>query len=163
MACSDLYTTIAQHLKAPAAPPGNVNTASLTLTAQSPGNPDALVQTVYGFFTLNPAGDLVTSSLSGVSNNGAVTADEVTNLTRAWTVTLKADGSLTVQEGSGPPLALDETFSSTDGNCGLAPNFFVGTFTVPSGGFRLPGHPVPPPQAGVVVMSIALGSSAPIQ
>ena len=162
MACSDLYAAVVQHLSGPASQPNEVNVAYLTLTAQSPGNPNALVQTVSGSFTRDATGDLVSANLAGVSNNGAVSADEVTNLTRAWTVTLKADGTLEVQEGTAPPLALDQTFSSKDGNCGFAPDFFVGTFKVPAG-LSLPGRPAPPQQTGVVVMSIALASVVPIQ
>jgi hypothetical protein len=161
MACPDLYTAIVQHLKSPPPQPSFVNVAYLTLTAQSPAAPnteDALVQTVSGSFTQSASGDLVSAALKGVSNFGAVTADEVENLARLWTVTLKADGTVNVQEGSAPPFALNEMFVCTDGNCGLAPNFLVGTFKVP-GGLPLPGHPVPPQQTGVLVLSIVLGSA----
>lgn len=164
MACSDLYTAIAKHLASSAAA-GSANTASLTLTVQSPGTAGAqaaLVQTVSGKFTKDAAGDLVAARLGGVSNTGAETAAGVTTLTKFWTVTLKPNGTLIVQEGTGLPSVLNPVLTCTNGNCGLASDFLVGTFTVPPG-LQLPGHPAPPPQTGVLVLSVLLGSTTPIQ
>ncbi|MBA2078928.1 hypothetical protein [Rhodanobacter sp. PCA2] len=163
MASPVLYNEILQYLKN--APAGQQANAYVTLTAQSPGDtshPAALVRTVSGSFALDPAGDLVARNLQGVSNQGAHASQETANLA-GWTITLKSDGTLGVQTGVGfHPFFLDQPFSSTDGNCTIAPNFCVGTFVVPPG-LMLPGYPVPPKQIGVVVLTVTLYSFYPIQ
>lgn len=165
MASPVLYNEILQYLKNP--PVGQQANAYVTLTAQSPspggtGDPAALVRTVSGLFALDPVGNLVAKDLKGVSNQGAQTSQEVANLAE-WILTLKSDGTLSVQIGVGfRPVFLNQSFSSVDGDCAIAPNFCVGTFTVPRG-LVLPGYPEPPKQTGVVVMTVTLYSYYPIQ